>query len=350
MRTECLNYDLPGELIAQRPTDVRGESRLLVMERARGRVFDRHFADIIEYIRGGDCVVLNNTKVLAAKFFGHRKTGARLEGLLLGERTTGLWEVMVKGAGKVKVGERMVLCDKDGRDWQEAKAVERTDDGRWLLKVDSGEDSAHEVLDKIGFAPLPPYIKRSDDKELTQMDLQRYQTVYAQKAGAVAAPTAGLHFTGQLFERLKNKGVRVAYVTLHVGAGTFKPIKAENLAEHEMHAERFRLCAEDAEVINETTDRGGRIIAVGTTSVRTLEAICREGKVEPAEGTTSLFITPGYEFKIIDAMITNFHLPRSTLLALVCAFGELENVLAAYRHAIEQRYRFYSYGDAMLIA
>jgi S-adenosylmethionine:tRNA ribosyltransferase-isomerase len=319
------------------------------MERARGRVFDRQFADIIEYIRGGDCVVLNNTKVLAAKFFGHRKTGARLEGLLLGERTTGLWEVMVKGAGKVKVGERMVICDKDGRDWQEAEAVERTDDGRWLLKVDSGEDSAHEVLDKIGFAPLPPYIKRSDDKELTQMDLQRYQTVYAQKAGAVAAPTAGLHFTGQLFERLKDKGVRVAYVTLHVGAGTFKPIKAENLAEHKMHAERFRLCAEDAEVINETTDRGGRIIAVGTTSVRTLEAICREGKAEAAEGTTSLFITPSYEFKIIDAMITNFHLPRSTLLALACAFGGLENVLAAYRHAIEQRYRFYSYGDAMLI-
>jgi S-adenosylmethionine:tRNA ribosyltransferase-isomerase len=319
------------------------------MERARGRVFDRQFADIIEYIRGGDCVVLNNTKVLAAKFFGHRKTGARLEGLLLGERTTGLWEVMVKGAGKVKVGERMVLCDKDGRDWQEAKAVERTDDGRWLLKVDSGEDSAHEVLDKIGFAPLPPYIKRSDDKELAKTDLQRYQTVYAQKAGAVAAPTAGLHFTGQLFERLKDKGIVLAYVTLHVGAGTFKPIKAENLAEHKMHAERFSICAEDAEVINDTIDRGGRIIAVGTTSVRTLETICREGKVEPAEGTTSLFITPGYEFKIIDAMITNFHLPRSTLLALVCAFGGLENVLAAYRHAIEQRYRFYSYGDAMLI-
>lgn len=349
MRTECLNYDLPGELIAQRPTDVRGESRLLVMERGRGRVFDRQFADIIEYIRGGDCVVLNNTKVLAAKFFGHRKTGARLEGLLLGERTTGLWEVMVKGAGKIKPGELIVLRDKDGRDWQEAKAVERTDDGRWLLKVDSGEDSAHEVLDKIGFAPLPPYIKRSNDKELAKTDLQRYQTVYAQKAGAVAAPTAGLHFTGQLFERLKDKGVRVAYVTLHVGAGTFKPIKAENLAEHKMHAEQFRLCSEDAEVINDTIDRGGRIIAVGTTSVRTLETICREGKVEPAEGTTKLFIQPGYEFKIIDAMITNFHLPRSTLLALVCAFGGLENVLAAYRHAIEQRYRFYSYGDAMLI-
>ena len=349
MRTECLNYDLPGELIAQRPTDVRGESRLLVMERARGRVFDRQFADIIEYIRGGDCVVLNNTKVLAAKFFGHRKTGARLEGLLLGERTSGLWEVMVKGAGKIKPGELIVLRDKDGRDWQEVRVVERTDDGRWLLKVDSGEDSAHEVLDKIGFAPLPPYIKRSNDKELAKTDLQRYQTVYAQKAGAVAAPTAGLHFTGQLFERLKDKGVLLAYVTLHVGAGTFKPIKAENLAEHEMHAEQFRLCAEDAEVINKTTDRGGRIIAVGTTSVRTLETICREGKVEPAEGTTSLFITPGYEFKIIDAMITNFHLPRSTLLALVCAFGGLENVLAAYWHATEQRYRFYSYGDAMLI-
>jgi len=349
MRTECLNYNLPGELIAQSPTEVRDESRLLVMERTTGRVCDRQFTDIIEYVRSGDCVVLNNTKVLAAKFFGHRKTGARLEGLFLEERADGVWEVMLKGADKIKPGELIVLRDKDGRDWQEAKAVERTDDGRWLLKVDSGEDSAHEVLKKIGLAPLPPYIKRSDDKELAKIDLQRYQTEYAHEAGAVAAPTAGLHFTGELLERLKDKGVLLAYVTLHVGAGTFKPIKAKNLDEHEMHAEQFRLCAEDAEVINETTDRGGRIIAVGTTSVRTLETICREGKVEAAEGTTKLFIQPGYQLKIVDAMITNFHLPRSTLLALACAFGGLENVLAAYRHAIEQRYRFYSYGDAMLI-
>jgi len=348
MRTECLNYDLPGELIAQSPTEVRDESRLLVMERTTGRVFDRQFADIIEYVRSADCVVLNNTKVLAAKFFGHRKTGARLEGLFLEERADGVWEVMLKGAGKVKAGEAIVLCDRAKRDWGECRTIKRIGGGRWLVEVDSRR-SVEEILKKIGFAPLPPYIKRSDDKELAKIDLQRYQTEYAHEAGAVAAPTAGLHFTGELLERLKDKGVLLAYVTLHVGAGTFKPIKAENLAEHEMHAERFRLCAEDAEVINETRRRGGRIIAVGTTSVRTLETICREGKVEAAEGTTKLFIQPGYQFKIVDAMITNFHLPRSTLLALACAFGGLENVLAAYRHAIEQRYRFYSYGDAMLI-
>jgi S-adenosylmethionine:tRNA ribosyltransferase-isomerase len=318
------------------------------MERTTGRVFDRQFADIIEYVRSTDCVVLNNTKVLAAKFFGHRKTGARLEGLFLEEKAHGLWEVMLKGAGKVKADEPIVLCDRAKRDFGECRMIKRIGRRRWLVEVDFGP-SIEEILKKIGFAPLPPYIKRSDDKELAQMDLQRYQTEYAHEAGAVAAPTAGLHFTGELLELLKDKGVLLAYLTLHVGAGTFKPVEVENLDEHEMHAERFSICAEDAEVINETRRRGGRIIAVGTTSVRMLETICREQKVEAAEGTTKLFILPGYEFKIVDAMITNFHLPRSTLLALACAFGGLENVLAAYRHAIEQRYRFYSYGDAMLI-
>jgi S-adenosylmethionine:tRNA ribosyltransferase-isomerase len=347
MRTERLNYDLPSELIAQSPTEVRGDSRLLVMDRKTGAVCDRLFGDIVEYVQAGDCMVLNNTKVLPARFFARRATGAKLEGLFLSETQDGLWEVMVKGAGKVKTGEVIILRDKERANWGEAKAIERTRDGRWLFKVDCGR-STERILQEIGFAPLPPYIKRADDNQLAKADLRRYQAVYAQRSGAVAAPTAGLHFTEGLLDQLKGKGVRLAYVTLHVGPGTFKPIKAEELAEHKMHAEKFGILQDEADVINDTINKGGRIIAAGTTSVRTLETICREGKVEAAEGTTDLYITPGYKFKIVDAMITNFHLPRSSLLALVCAFAGLENVLAAYRHAIERRYRFYSYGDAML--
>jgi len=349
MRTECLNYDLPSELIAQRPTDMRGASRLLVMDRQAGSVFDRHFADILEYIGPGDCVVLNNTKVLPARFLARRATGAKLEGLFLGETQDGIWEVMLKGAGKIKAGQTIVLRDKDGRDWRRVRAVDRTSDGRWLLDVGSGR-RADDILETIGFAPLPPYIKRSDDNQLAKTDLQRYQTVYAHRPGAVAAPTAGLHFTKELLEQLKDKGIRLAYVTLHVGPGTFAPVKAAELADHEMHAETFSISQDSADMINDAKDKGGRIIAVGTTSVRTLETVCRDGKVAAAEGSTDLFIMPGYKFKMVDAMITNFHLPRSSLLALVCAFAGLENVLAAYRHAaIDERYRFYSYGDAMLI-
>jgi len=348
MRTECLNYDLPSELIAQHPTENRSASRLLVMDRQTGSVLDRQFSDILEYVSPGDCVVLNNTKVLPARFFARRATGARLEGLFVSETQDGLWEVMVKGAGKVKSDEVIVLRDREGVDLVRARAVERTIDGRWLLDVGSAQ-KAEEILDQIGFAPVPPYIKRSVDKKLAKSDLRRYQTVYAQKSGAVAAPTAGLHFTEKLLEQLKNKGTLLAYITLHVGPGTFAPIKTEQLEEHKMHTERFSILPDSANVINDTKKNGGRIIAVGTTSVRTLEAVCRDGKVAPFEGVTDLFIMPGYEFKMIDAMITNFHLPRSSLLALVCTFAGVETMLAAYRHAIEQRYRFYSYGDAMLI-
>jgi len=348
MRTKCLNYNLPGKLIAQKATEKRGASRLLVMLRQVGMVLDRQFADILEYIGPGDCVVLNNTKVLPARFFAHRQTGAKLEGLFLSQTQDGLWKVLVKGAGKVKTGEVIVLRDREDRDWHQVRAVDRTCDGRWLLDVGSAQ-KVEEILAQIGFAPLPPYIKRSDDKQLAKADLQRYQTVYADRPGAVAAPTAGLHFTERLLEQLKDKGVRLAYVTLHVGAGTFAPIKAEQLADHKMHTERFSISRESADVINETRDKGGKIIAVGTTSVRTLETVASGGRVAPVEGVADLFIMPGFKFKMVDAMITNFHLPRSSLLALVCAFAGLENVLAAYRYAIEKRYRFYSYGDAMLI-
>ncbi|HIJ66918.1 MAG TPA: tRNA preQ1(34) S-adenosylmethionine ribosyltransferase-isomerase QueA [Planctomycetes bacterium] len=348
MRTKCLNYNLPSELIAQSPNRTRGTSRLLVMDRRAGTVLDRRFADVLEYIGAGDCVVFNNTKVLPARFFARRRTGAKLEALFVSQRRNGLWEVMVKGAGKVKTGEMIVLRNREGVDFHRVKAVERTRDGRWLLDVGSAQN-ADRILAQIGFAPLPPYIKRNENKQLAKTDLRRYQTVYAEKSGAVAAPTAGLHFTERLLEQLKQKGVRLAFITLHVGPGTFAPIKTEKLEEHKMHAEWFSILPDSANLINDTKQKGGRIIAVGTTSVRTLEAVCRNGKVAPFEGVTDLFIMPGYEFRMVDAMITNFHLPRSSLLALVCAFAGLDKVLEAYHHAVEERYRFYSYGDAMLI-
>jgi len=349
MRTECLNYYLPRELIAQRPAEVRSGSRLLLMERATGAVTDRRFGDITAYVGPGDCLVLNNTKVLAARFFARRKTGAKLEGLFLNQTESGKWEVMLKNAGKVREGENIILCARDGGCWGQAKAVRSIADGRWLLELDNGKN-ADDVLEEIGFAPLPPYIKRKGgDEAVAESDLERYQTVYAQQAGAVAAPTAGLHFTNELLGRLTKAGVKLAYVTLHVGIGTFKPVTAENLAQHRMHSERFSLSEPDAETINRTVTAGRRIIAVGTTSVRTLETVAKGRSVEAGQGTTELFIQPGYEFRIVDAMVTNFHLPKSTLLAMVAAFAGLEKVLAAYRHAIEQRYRFYSYGDAMMI-
>jgi S-adenosylmethionine:tRNA ribosyltransferase-isomerase len=348
MRTELLNYDLPEDLIAQEPALKRSQSKLLVMERSTGRVYDRRFENIIEYLKAGDCLVLNNTRVLPAKFFGRRTTGAELEALFLRENETNSWEVMLKNARKVKAGETIVFYDKEKKDFCRAKAAERMADGHWILKIESNQNS-QDILEKIGSAPLPPYIKRSNDKDTARMDLQRYQTVYAEQPGAVAAPTAGLHFTGELLKQIKSMGIEVAYVTLHVGAGTFKPVTIEILQDHQMHSERFSIEREDADIINTTINNGGRIIAAGTTSVRTLETVAQDRRVTACEGSTKLFILPGYEFKVVDAMLTNFHLPKSTLLALVGAFAGLDNVLTAYRHAIEKRYRFYSYGDAMLI-
>ncbi len=339
---------MPGELIAQTPARSRCASRLLVMDRDGGDVRDRSFVHITEYIDPGDCLVLNDTKVLPARFFARRLTGAHLEGHFLAEHADGRWEVMLKNSRKVKCGEEIVLLGRDRSIWGRVIALERLDEGRWLLDMPRHLD-AETILAQTGFAPLPPYIKRGDDGEQAANDLQRYQTVYARRMGAVAAPTAGLHFTDELLAQLRDKGVRSAYVTLHVGAGTFKPVKAENLADHKIHSERFSLTEEDATVINDTISAGGRIVAVGTTSVRTLETLAADGRVQAGRGQTDLFIRPGYEFKVVDAMVTNFHLPRSTLLALVGAFAGLQNVLAAYRHAIDQQYRFYSYGDAMLI-
>jgi S-adenosylmethionine:tRNA ribosyltransferase-isomerase len=348
MKTDKLQYNLPPELIAQQPGDSRSSSRLLVINRKKGDIIDSRFDRIGDFLSPPDCLVLNNTKVLQARFFGRRSTGGKLEGLFLAERETGIWQVLLKTGRKVKVGDIIYLKDKSKKDFCKAAILEKMDDGscRMKLKTDIAADT---ILDKIGFPPLPPYIKRDDDLTLAEIDKQRYQTVYAKIPGAVAAPTAGLHFTEPLIEQLQQGGINFAYITLHVGTGTFKPITAENIEDHEMHQERFSIDEKSAHIINKTKEKGGRIIAVGTTSTRALETVAANSQIEATNSETTLFIKPGYKFRMVDAMITNFHLPKSSLLALVAAFTGLDNILAAYRHAIEQRYRFYSYGDATLI-
>ena len=337
-------------MIAQAPAQARSASRLLAVDRAAGRWRDSQFAHLGDFLRPGDCLVLNDTKVLPARFFARRKTGAALEGLFLGIRDgrQDVWEVMLKGARKVKLGESLQVKDRYGQDFCAAELVEKAGGGVCLLKVEAA-GCAEAVLELVGFPPLPPYIRRDGDPDRAEQDQQRYQTVYARRPGAVAAPTAGLHFTEALLAQLKGKGVRFASVTLHVGAGTFKPVTVEELERHEIHSEWFQMDEANAEAINGARAAGGRVIAVGTTATRVLETVGVDGRVKPADGNTDLFITPGYSFQMVDTMITNFHLPRSTLLALVAAFAGLEETLAAYHHAIEQRYRFYSYGDAMLI-
>jgi S-adenosylmethionine:tRNA ribosyltransferase-isomerase len=348
MKTDMLQYHLPPELIAQQPGDTRSGSRLLVLKRIDGDIIDSRFDRIGDFLSPGDCLVLNDTKVLQARFFGRRPTGGRLEGLFLAETETGTWQVMLKASRKVKTGELLYLKDKAKNDYCTAKVLNKNADGTCRLKIETDADTEN-ILDNIGFPPLPPYIKRDDDLTLAEIDKQRYQTVYAKIPGAVAAPTAGLHFTEPLIERLKQAGVRLAHTTLHVGTGTFKPIITENLEDHQMHQERFSIDEKNARIINTAKEKRGRIIAVGTTSTRVLETVATNSRTQAASGETTLFIKPGYKFKMVDAMVTNFHLPKSSLLALVAAFAGLDNILAAYRHAIEQRYRFYSYGDAMLI-
>jgi len=348
MKTDKLQYHLPPELIAQQPGDTRSNSRLLVINRKNGDTLDSRFDRLGDFLTPGDCLVLNDTEVLQARFFGRRPTGGKLEGLFLAESETGIWQVLLKAARKVKPGDAFYLKDKAKKDYCTAVVLDKTADGTCRLKIETNAD-VETILDKIGFPPLPPYIKRDDDLAVAAIDRLRYQTVYAKTPGAVAAPTAGLHFTKPLIERLQQAGVRFAYITLHVGTGTFKPITAENLEDHQMHQEQFGIDDENARLINAAKEKGGRIISVGTTSTRVLETVATNSQIEAISSKTKLFIKPGYKFKMVDAMITNFHLPKSSLLALVSAFAGLENVLAAYRHAIEQRYRFYSYGDAMLI-
>jgi S-adenosylmethionine:tRNA ribosyltransferase-isomerase len=348
MKTEKLNYYLPSELIAQKPVSVRSASRLLVLNRSSGELLDSRFSSLGDFLAPGDCLVLNDTKVLSARFFARRATGGKLEGLFLYADVDGVWTAYLKGLRKLKAGDKFYIKDRQKADFCEAVLLEKIGHGRCRLLINTKTD-AQEVLEIIGFPPLPPYIKRNDDPTVAAEDGKRYQTVYARQSGAVAAPTAGLHFTDTLIGQLKQAGITFAFITLHVGAGTFKPVTAENLEDHKIHRERFSIDSENAGIINTAKEKGGRIIAVGTTSTRVLETATVDTRVKAAAGTTDLFIMPGYRFRIVDAMITNFHLPKSTLLALVAAFAGLENILAAYNHAIERQYRFYSYGDAMLI-
>ena len=348
MRTNELDYELPSELIAQHPVENRSESRLLVLDRKHQQLTDTRFYRIGAFLRAGDCLILNKTKVLPARFYGQRKSGAKLEGLFVRLTAERVWDVMLKGAGRLKPGETFYLCPRDQSDNIEATLQQRFEEGRCIIQIHSSEP-VEAVLEKIGFPPLPPYIKRDRQWDGVEDDRQRYQTVFAERPGAVAAPTAGLHFTESLLAELESQGISIARLTLHVGIGTFKPVAVEDLKDHTMHSEECEIDFSAVDRINRTREAGGRIIAIGTTTVRSLESAAQGDKLVPFRGSTDLFITPGYTFNIVDALVTNFHLPRSTLLAMVGAFSGMHSIIRAYNYAIKQKYRFYSYGDAMLI-
>ncbi len=338
--TKDFYYDLPPERIAQTPLADRAASKLLVMNRETGAIAHRHFRDIIEYLRPGDCLVMNNTRVIPARLYGAKEdTGGKIEFLLLKRISLDNWEVILKPGKKAKPGSRFVF----GNGLLKAQVLEVAEDGKRIVHFEY-EGVWEEVLDRLGEMPLPPYIKEKlSDKE-------RYQTVYSKIDGSAAAPTAGLHFTPELLKKIEEKGVKPAYLTLHVGLGTFRPVSVENAEEHIMHTEHYEISPKAAEIINQTRKSGGRIIAVGTTSVRTLETVADEnGYVKAKTGETNIFIYPGYAFKAVDGLITNFHLPESTLLMLVSAFAGREHILHAYQTAIEQEYRFFSFGDAMYL-
>ncbi len=333
-------FDLPQELIAQDPLEDRSASRLLVLNRKTGAVEHHTFREITNYVRSGDCLVLNNTKVIPARLMGVKEdTGAAIEVLLLKRRDSDVWETLVKPGKKARPGAKIVFGDGCLR----AEVLDVVEEGNRLLRFDY-EGIFEEVLDRLGEMPLPPYITHK------LQDKNRYQTVYAKYEGSAAAPTAGLHFTEELLAQIEEMGVNIAYVTLHVGLGTFRPVKADNILEHHMHSEHYEVTPETAELINRTKESGRRVICVGTTSCRTVESAADEsGRVQPGCGDTEIFIYPGYRFKVLDCLITNFHLPESTLVMLVSALAGKENVLAAYREAVEERYRFFSFGDAMLV-
>lgn len=339
MKTHDFWYDLPEELIAQTPLEKRDTSRLLVLDKQTGEVKHQHFYDIVDYLNPGDCLVMNDSRVLPARLLGHRPTGGAVELLLLRDLGDKKWECLAKPGRKLLAGQNVIF----GNGELMATVVSVLDDGNRVVEFHY-EGIFLEVLESLGKMPLPPYIKA----EL--QDQERYQTVYSKAVGSAAAPTAGLHFTNELLERIRTKGVKTAFVTLHVGLGTFRPVKAEEISEHHMHSELCMINAETAAVLNETKASGGRVICVGTTSCRTLESLVNEdGTFEAKSKWTEIFIYPGYAFKAMDGLITNFHLPESTLVMLVSAFAGRENVLNAYRIAVEERYRFFSFGDAMTI-
>ncbi len=339
MNVSDFNYELPEELIAQVPIKQRDESRLMVLDRKNKTIEHKVFKDIIDYLDEGDCLVINNTKVIPARIYGKKETGANVEFLLLKQLENDIWETIVRPGNKLHVGAKVIFGDG----LLKAEVLETMEGGTRKVKFEYN-GIFNEILDQIGLMPLPPYIH----EELKDKD--RYQTVYAKYQGSAAAPTAGLHFTPELLEKIKKKGIKIAKVTLHVGIGTFRPVKVEKIEYHHMHSEHFYIKKEDADIINLTKKQGKRVIAVGTTSTRVLETIADEkGLVKETEGDTQIFIYPGYKFKCIDALITNFHLPESTLLMLVSTLAGREFILDAYKEAVKQKYRFFSFGDAMFI-
>lgn len=340
MKRSDFGYELPKELIAQSPVEPRDAARMLVLGRESGAYADSCFNQLDQYLEAGDLLILNDTRVLPARIYGVKEgTGAHVEFLLLTPRGNDVWEVLAGPGKRAKPGSRFVF----GGGLMRAEILEVIEGGNRLAQL-SYDGNFYNVLEKIGEMPLPPYITQKLE------DQSQYQTIYARENGSAAAPTAGLHFTDELFDRLEKKGVKKAFVTLHVGLGTFRPVKEENIEDHLMHSEHYYMPEETARMIRETKRNGGRVIAVGTTSCRTLESVATfNGQIKEAEGWTDIFIYPGYEFKCMDGLITNFHLPESTLIMLVSAFCGYENTMNAYRHAVEERYRFFSFGDAMLI-
>lgn len=340
LRTKDYYFDLPEEQIAQDPLEDRTSSRLLVLHKKTGEREHKVFRDIKQFLKPGDCLVLNNTKVIPARLIGEKEgTGAKVEILLLKRRESDIWETLVKPGKKVRPGAKIVF----GHGLLSCEILSVEEEGNRLIQF-SYEGIFEEVLDQLGQMPLPPYITHQ------LKDKNRYQTVYAKYDGSAAAPTAGLHFTNELLQEIENMGVNIAYVTLHVGLGTFRPVKVDNVLEHHMHSEFYQVNAEAAKKINDTKDAGGRVICVGTTSCRTIESAAdKNGRLQPCSGDTDIFIYPGYQFKVLDCLITNFHLPESTLLMLVSALAGREQVLGAYKEAVDKGYRFFSFGDAMFI-
>ena len=345
LKTSDFYYDLPAELIAQHPCAVRDNSRLMVLDRENGTVTHKHFFDIVDYLGPDDVLVINDSKVIPARLYGHAegRPEAMLELLLLRQRELDTWECLVKPGKRAKIGSRSVFGDG----LLEATVVDIVEEGNRVIRFDYDREkyaNIYELLNIIGLMPLPPYIT----EQLKEND--RYQTVYAREEGSAAAPTAGLHFTPELLERIKAKGVAIAPVMLHVGLGTFRPVKADRIEDHVMHTEFFSVSKESADIINERKARGGRLICVGTTSCRTIESVAEaDGHIPAMSGDTGIFIYPGYKFKAVDALITNFHLPESTLLMLVSALYDKEHIMEAYKTAVDEKYRFFSFGDAMLI-
>ena len=337
MKTSDFNFELPEELIAQTPLERRDSSRLLTLNKNTGAVGHHHFYDLPDFLRPGDCLVLNDSRVLPARLIGHRPTGGTCEVLLLVDRGEGCWECLVRPGKKLRTGAQIIF----GQGQLTATIERELEDGKRLVQFNY-QGIFLEILEELGKMPLPPYIKAELENQ------ERYQTVYSKVVGSAAAPTAGLHFTPELLDNIQEMGVKVCYVTLHVGLGTFRPVKAENIRDHEMHSEFCMISQETADIINETKRNGGRVICVGTTSCRTIESFAAEdGTMTQRSGWTNIFIYPGYRFKVLDALVTNFHLPQSTLIMLVSALAGREHVLNAYQEAVKEKYRFFSFGDAM---